>query len=130
MIVAALLGGVGNQLFQYATARALALRLGVPVGLDRRWFQGPKQRDYALDRFAIADTPVDPHRMPARVGKLSARLEWGSEEEPAGALFDWSKTHLDDALLGHRERARDRVERRVEARPLHQLLDEPALRAG
>ena len=34
-----------------------------------------------------------------RVGKLSARLEWGDEDEPIGALFDWSKTHLDDALL-------------------------------
>jgi glucose-6-phosphate isomerase len=34
-----------------------------------------------------------------RVAKLSARLDWGDEEEPGGALFDWSKTHLDDALL-------------------------------
>ena len=34
-----------------------------------------------------------------RVEKLSARLEWGDEEEPGGALFDWSKTHLDDELL-------------------------------
>ena len=36
---------------------------------------------------------------PARVGKLSARLGWGDEEEPGGALFDWSKTHLDESLL-------------------------------
>ncbi|TCJ37239.1 glucose-6-phosphate isomerase [Parafrankia sp. BMG5.11] len=34
-----------------------------------------------------------------RVETLSARLDWGSEEEPGGALFDWSKTHLDDELL-------------------------------
>ncbi|GGD94963.1 glucose-6-phosphate isomerase [Tsuneonella deserti] len=32
---------------------------------------------------------------PARVEKFSGRLEW----EGGGALFDWSKTHLDDALL-------------------------------
>src|SRR5688572_29444187 len=32
---------------------------------------------------------------PARVAKLSARLELGQ----GGALFDWSKTHLTDALL-------------------------------
>ena len=37
---------------------------------------------------------------PARVDKLATRLEWGSDGEPAGALFDWSKTHLDDDLLG------------------------------
>ena len=34
---------------------------------------------------------------PGRVGKLSARIELG--EESGGVLFDWSKTHLDDALL-------------------------------
>ena len=74
MIVTALFGGIGNQLFQYATARALALRLGVPVGLDRRWFNGSKEREYALDRFTIADAPVDPRMVPARVGKLPSRL--------------------------------------------------------
>ncbi|MGX7952258.1 glucose-6-phosphate isomerase [Tsuneonella sp. HG249] len=36
---------------------------------------------------------------PDRVAKLVTRLEWGTEGAPAGALFDWSKTHLDDALL-------------------------------
>ncbi len=36
---------------------------------------------------------------PNRVGKLATRLEWGRAGEPAGALFDWSKTHLSDALL-------------------------------
>jgi glucose-6-phosphate isomerase len=34
-----------------------------------------------------------------RVGTLSARLEWGAEGEARGALFDWSKTHLDDQLI-------------------------------
>ena len=32
---------------------------------------------------------------PDRVAKLSPRLEWGE----GAAQFDWSKTHLDDALL-------------------------------
>ncbi|MFA9200770.1 MAG: glucose-6-phosphate isomerase [Cypionkella sp.] len=36
---------------------------------------------------------------PERVGKLATRLEWGGDDAPGGALFDWSKTHLDDALL-------------------------------
>jgi glucose-6-phosphate isomerase len=34
-----------------------------------------------------------------RLAKLSERLEWGDDDHRAGALFDWSKTHLDDALL-------------------------------
>jgi glucose-6-phosphate isomerase len=34
-----------------------------------------------------------------RVEKLSARLDWGAEDEPGGVLFDWSKTHLDEPTL-------------------------------
>ncbi|MFN4114662.1 MAG: glucose-6-phosphate isomerase [Sphingomonadaceae bacterium] len=36
---------------------------------------------------------------PARLDKLATRLQWGEGETAGGALFDWSKTHLDDALL-------------------------------
>ena len=74
MIVVALNGGVGNQLFQYAAARALALRLGVPVGLDRRWYDGRRGRRYALDRFAIRPEPVDPGALPFRDGKILGHL--------------------------------------------------------
>ena len=35
----------------------------------------------------------------ARVEKLSGRIEWEGEEGASGILFDWSKTHLDEALL-------------------------------
>ncbi len=73
MIVVALDGGVGNQLFQYAAARALALRLGVPVGLDTRWYAG-RGRRYALDRFKISTEPVDPAMLPFRDGKILGRL--------------------------------------------------------
>ena len=74
MIVVALNGGVGNQLFQYAAARALALRLGVPVGIDRRWYDGRRGRHYALDRFAIRPAPVAPGVLPFRDGKILGRL--------------------------------------------------------
>ncbi|HEU4651561.1 MAG TPA: glucose-6-phosphate isomerase [Croceibacterium sp.] len=37
---------------------------------------------------------------PGRVAKLSARLELGPDDAGGGVLFDWSKTHLTDALLG------------------------------
>ncbi|MDX2483272.1 MAG: alpha-1,2-fucosyltransferase [Pseudodonghicola sp.] len=36
MIITRLHGRLGNQMFQYAAARSLALRLGVPVALDTR----------------------------------------------------------------------------------------------
>lgn len=34
MIIASLIGGLGNQMFQYAAGRALSLELGVPLRLD------------------------------------------------------------------------------------------------
>jgi glucose-6-phosphate isomerase len=36
---------------------------------------------------------------PGRVAKFSARLEFGADGNGGGALFDWSKTHLTEALL-------------------------------
>jgi Glycosyl transferase family 11 len=38
MVISNLIGGLGNQMFQYATGRALSLRLGVPLKLDTRDF--------------------------------------------------------------------------------------------
>ena len=52
LIVAALNGGIGNQYFQYAVARALALRMGVPVGLHKRRYGDRRGRQYALGWIA------------------------------------------------------------------------------
>jgi hypothetical protein len=54
MIYARLVGGLGNQLFQYACARALALRRGVGVVLDlRELSRGAAHAVYGLNCFAI-----------------------------------------------------------------------------
>ena len=75
MIVVALTGGLGNQLFQYAAGRALALRRGVSVGLDRRWYEGGRgDRHYALDNFAISVSEVDLRSLPFRDDKILGRL--------------------------------------------------------
>tara|TARA_Y100001968_G_scaffold333308_1_gene395391 strand:- start:2477 stop:3361 length:885 start_codon:yes stop_codon:yes gene_type:complete len=54
-VVVFLKGGLGNQLFQYATAKSLALRLGVGLTLDLSWFIDNKSQhtQYILDRFKI-----------------------------------------------------------------------------
>jgi hypothetical protein len=57
MIVTRLTGGLGNQMFQYAAGRALALRLGVPLKLDISWFaemSTDTPREYMLHAFPIA----------------------------------------------------------------------------
>jgi Glycosyl transferase family 11 len=52
-----LAGGLGNQLFQYATGRALAMQHGVPLWLDHsaldRHVAGETPRTFELDMFAI-----------------------------------------------------------------------------
>ena len=51
MIIMKLRGGLGNQLFQYALGRRLALERGVPLKLDLSWFENQNLRKFELDNF-------------------------------------------------------------------------------
>lgn len=57
MILVQLLGGLGNQMFQYAAGRALAYRTGTQLLLDVRTLHhyqaGVTPRHYSLDAFSI-----------------------------------------------------------------------------
>lgn len=57
MIIVRLMGGLGNQMFQYATARRLALWHGAELALDTGYFNqvppGDTPRYYELDRLRI-----------------------------------------------------------------------------
>ncbi|AUG54567.1 alpha-1,2-fucosyltransferase [Thalassospira marina] len=55
-VVVGLSGGLGNQMFQYAAGRSLALKLNVPLELDISWFKGCLDRNYALDMFNVSAT--------------------------------------------------------------------------
>jgi hypothetical protein len=59
-IIAIVKGGLGNQLFIYAAARALALRTGRTLYLDstRGYTKDDYGRSYRLDRFAIKAEPM------------------------------------------------------------------------
>lgn len=61
MIVSRLIGGLGNQMFQYAAGRALALRRGVPFRIDRRAFADYQTHAFGLDCFRaeLSDAPAD-----------------------------------------------------------------------
>jgi len=52
-VVVQLSGGLGNQLFQYATGRAAALDRGGQLKLDQSNYSIDPKRTYALDPFAI-----------------------------------------------------------------------------
>src|SRR5438067_333767 len=52
MIIANIVGGLGNQMFQYAMARRLAVHHGTELLLDSNYRQTPNETDFAagLDR--------------------------------------------------------------------------------
>lgn len=70
-VTAVIEGGLGNQMFQYAVARATALRLGASLKLDLRKLLALNHRTYSLSDFALSEvdliregpTPVVPHRL-------------------------------------------------------------------
>jgi hypothetical protein len=53
MIIICLMGGLGNQLFQYAAGRRLADRIGTTLKIDLSMLHRNGQRPYGLDRFNI-----------------------------------------------------------------------------
>nr|VFK58477.1 MAG: hypothetical protein BECKTUN1418F_GA0071002_11451 [Candidatus Kentron sp. TUN]VFK67350.1 MAG: hypothetical protein BECKTUN1418E_GA0071001_11431 [Candidatus Kentron sp. TUN] len=70
-------------MFQYAAGRALSLRRGVPLAIDRRAFDDYKLRNYGLHRFALQTTDADPKSLPPlsrkkRISRLLRRFGLGS----------------------------------------------------
>lgn len=53
MIIVRLIGGLGNQLFQYAIGRALSIKRNTELMLDISGFNYYKLRDYGLSNFNI-----------------------------------------------------------------------------
>lgn len=52
-VIVRLVGGLGNQMFQYAAGRAVAVRNHSPLVLDLSWFGTDPERQYALAPFKI-----------------------------------------------------------------------------
>ena len=55
MIITKLIGGLGNQMFQYAAGRAVAYRSNIPLKLDITNFETYKLRSYQLGCFNIQE---------------------------------------------------------------------------
>jgi hypothetical protein len=105
MITTRLIGGLGNQMFQFAAGRALALRLGVPLRLDLGWFadQPPTDthRAYELHVFA-AEAWVERAevRLPEPRTRLElARLRIGEALGRRSAVLRQAGTGFDPAVL-------------------------------
>ena len=55
VIISHIIGGLGNQMFQYALGRCLTLKRGVRLKLDVSGFTGYKKRKYELSAFNIQE---------------------------------------------------------------------------
>ncbi len=81
MITVRLMGGLGNQMFQYAVGRTIAHRRHTQLALDVRAFPDHKLRQYSLGIFRIAEKFGDsPHLGRARALGQRLRLPgfaWG-----------------------------------------------------
>lgn len=58
MITTVIRGGLGNQLFQYASAYALSKRLKQPLTLDISFFPKLTLRAYKIDQLRLADHKI------------------------------------------------------------------------
>lgn len=59
MVISHIIGGLGNQMFQYAAARALSLKKGVSLHLDVQDFSGYSLHNgYELDRVFALDVQL------------------------------------------------------------------------
>lgn len=84
MVIVRLIGGLGNQLFQYALGRTLAEQHAAQLKLDIRGYESYALYSYALDRFNIIESFATPdevrrlrgggwiaERLPRRLQKLN-----------------------------------------------------------
>lgn len=62
-VVGRIVGGLGNQMFQYAAARSLADQWGVGLELDIRPFQNYQLFDYQLSKFNIRANLADTNNL-------------------------------------------------------------------
>lgn len=77
MIMVKLMGGLGNQMFQYAAARRLALRHGVSLKLDLSFLEGDQAgntpRRFALNCLAIHAGKASPREIILMSGRTTTR---------------------------------------------------------
>lgn len=66
-VIVKIYGGLGNQMFQYAAGRALAVRLGLPLELDLGFYGKKRHRKFELERFPIVASVMEPQGMFGRV---------------------------------------------------------------
>ncbi len=114
MIIVRLMGGLGNQMFQYAIARRLAQANVAEVKFDAGWFENipasATARKYELGAFGIACDVATPGELRAARGfeippHFPRLLKRGLKAIGRGERDGWIREkhfHFDPAILGLR----------------------------
>ena len=71
MITVSLIGGLGNQMFQYAAGKALAERHRVPLALDISGFRDYALRPFLLDRLLVPEAITSVQAKPAEKPEIN-----------------------------------------------------------
>src|SRR5450830_821957 len=99
MIVTRLIGGLGNQMFQYAAGRALAQRLGVDLYIDRRAFENYETHAFGLQHFAAKLLDAAPRDLPgmqreSRLNRWLRRFSGGAMSVVTESAFTFDPAVL------------------------------------
>lgn len=76
MVIVHLMGGLGNQMFQYAAARQLAQRLHTTLKLDISAYASDPLRSYSLSPLRIQEQFATPAELAAMRRPYESRLAW------------------------------------------------------
>ncbi|MDF1777799.1 MAG: alpha-1,2-fucosyltransferase [Rhizobiaceae bacterium] len=75
-VVAHIFGGLGNQMFQYACARAIALRNDADIVLDQREFFAGAGQKPGLHHLSVVSTALPERKLPPRKTQWIRYLIW------------------------------------------------------
>jgi hypothetical protein len=109
MIITYLMGGLGNQMFQYAVGRSLALRTGARLKLDigyfGKYFLDATVRNYNLHVFKIVESFATENEIAEFKGKndffskVKRKLGWKVAPPRAESLIKQKHRHFDAEIL-------------------------------
>ena len=100
MITVSLIGGLGNQMFQYAAGKALAERHGVALALDLSGFKDYSLRSFLLDRLLVPETIAS---SPQAKSAQKARSKFRAcQVESTDRSFAWKGRHAEACAVAER----------------------------
>lgn len=102
MIVVKIMGGIGNQLFQYALGRNLAVKNNTDLKLDLSSFKNNPTRIFALNAFNIRATEATPKQIPyykRDIRKSKLRSRFSEYFNLCSPVYDESHFHFDENVL-------------------------------